>query len=53
MIPIPLVLLLPDMTQSQRWMAFFIPSMGSFLVGDVLGPIFYRKAGGVLRHALD
>ena len=38
-----LVVLLPDMTYNQRWCAVFIPAMGSFLVGDILGPTVYRK----------
>ena len=43
LIPLPLVVLLPDMTYNQRWCAVFIPAMGSFLVGDILGPTVYRK----------
>lgn len=38
-----LVVLLPDMTYNQRWCAVFIPAIGSFLVGDILGPTVYRK----------
>jgi hypothetical protein len=37
------VVLLPDMTTNQRWCAVFVPAMGSFLVGDILGPTVYRK----------
>lgn len=43
LIPVPLVLLLPDMTEAQRWCALFIPAFGSFLVGDIVGPMMYRK----------
>ena len=43
LLPLPLVVLLPDMTVNQRWCATFLPAMGSFLVGDILGPTVYRK----------
>ena len=43
-IPVPLLVLLPDLTTTQRWCGFFIPGLGSFLVGDILGPVWYRKA---------
>ena len=42
-IPLPLLVLLPDLTTTQRWCGFFIPGLGSFLVGDILGPVWYRK----------
>ena len=42
-IPVPLLVLLPDLTTTQRWCGFFIPGLGSFLVGDILGPVWYRK----------
>lgn len=41
--PLPLLVLLPDLTTTQRWCGFFIPGFGSFLVGDILGPVWYRK----------
>ena len=43
LIPLPLLILLPDLTTTQRWCGFFIPGFGSFLVGDILGPVWYRK----------
>ena len=36
-------MLLPDLTTTQRWCGFFLPGFGSFLVGDILGPVWYRK----------
>ena len=42
-VPLPLLVLLPDLTTTQRWCGFFIPGFGSFLVGDILGPVWYRK----------
>jgi len=42
-IPLPLLALLPDLTTTQRWCGFFVPGFGSFLVGDILGPVWYRK----------
>ena len=46
-IPLPLIVLLPDLTDAQRWCALFIPALGSFVVGDVLGPTVYRRGLGL------
>ena len=44
-IPVPLLVLLPDLTTTQRWCGFFIPGLGSFLVGDILGPVVPERPG--------
>ncbi len=43
LIPLPLLILLPRLSTTQRWCGFFVPGLGSFLVGDILGPVWYRK----------
>ena len=42
-LPLPIIVLLPDMTANQRAAGVFIPNLVSFLVGDLIGPVVYRK----------
>ena len=42
-LPVPIALLLPDLTSSARWCAFIFPSFASAIVGDFVGPVAYRK----------
>ena len=46
-IPLPLIVLLPDLSNAQRWCALFVPAFGSFVVGDILGPTVYRRGLGL------
>ena len=42
-LPVPIALLLPDLTSSARWCACIFPSFASAIVGDFVGPVAYRK----------
>ena len=42
-LPIPIALLLPDLTSGARWCACIFPSFASAIVGDFVGPVVYRK----------
>ena len=42
-LPLPIVVLLPDMSANQRVAGVIIPNLVSFLVGDLIGPVVYRK----------
>ena len=43
LLPIPMLVLLPDMSEQQRWAGAVVPNLVSFLVGDLIGPVVYRK----------
>jgi hypothetical protein len=43
LLPLPMLVLLPDMTEKQRIAGAIIPNLVSFLVGDLIGPVVYRK----------
>ena len=42
-LPLPMLVLLPDLTYNQRVAGATIPAFTSFLVGDLIGPVVYRK----------
>jgi predicted PurR-regulated permease PerM len=42
-LPLPMIVLLPDLTERQRVAGSIIPNLVSFLVGDLIGPVVYRK----------
>lgn len=42
-LPVPIALLLPELTSSARWCACIFPSFASAIVGDFVGPVAYRK----------
>jgi len=43
LLPLPMLVLLPDMSEQQRWAGAVVPNLVSFLVGDLIGPVVYRK----------
>ena len=42
-LPLPMLVLLPDLAYNQRVAGAIIPAFVSFLVGDLIGPVVYRK----------
>jgi predicted PurR-regulated permease PerM len=42
-LPLPMLVLLPDLSYNQRVAGAIIPAFVSFLLGDLIGPVVYRK----------
>lgn len=43
LLPLPMIVLLPGLSEKQRIAGALIPNFVSFLVGDLIGPVVYRK----------